>query len=73
MFWKKKNIRVIDFDVCFRDPHPLFPDLTCTGVDTVRVEFDWDEKEDIMKAAVAALRKQEADRNYDVQYWWWVD
>jgi len=64
--------RVIDFDIYFRDPHPFFPELVCTGVDTIRVEFDWDEKEDIMKAAVRALRKQD-DRDYEIQYWWWVE
>jgi hypothetical protein len=64
--------RVIDIDIVFRDPHPLFPGLTNTGVDTIRVEFDWDEKEDIMKAAFAALRKQIPDRDYEIQYWWWI-
>jgi hypothetical protein len=64
--------RIIDFDIYFSDPHPLFPELTCTGVDTVRVEFDWDEQEDIMKAAYRALKEQ-MDRDYQIQYWWWVD
>jgi hypothetical protein len=63
--------RIIDIDIHFKDLHS-FLELIVTGVDTVRVEFDWDEKEDIMKAAFAALRKQIPDRDYEIQYWWWI-
>ena len=36
------------------------------------VEFEWDEKEDIMKVAGRALHKQFDKKQYRIVYWDWM-
>lgn len=62
--------RVIDFDIYVDQLDKL------AGGETVRVEFDWDEKEDVMKAAERALEREIGNTpllvDYEILYWWWI-
>lgn len=41
----------------------------------VELEFEWDEKDDVMKKAESLLRDymtlQFPDEDYRIYYWWW--
>lgn len=61
--------QTIDFDVYFDEL------INKQYTETVRVNFDWDEKEDIMKVACRELEKQLSSHpciSYQIAYWWWV-
>ena len=63
--------RIIDFQVEHNTEFMLIFGYPVTDSEVIRVEFDWDEKEDVMRVAERALEKK-MDYDYVIDYWEWI-